>query len=487
MKYSLLFKERRSFDASAAAADLSVERVVRSFCSDPDAAAYLTKVISAPPEKVDDVLFRREVAADLAADPSLIGALAKCCARFDRMKDDWAQVREHCLRRDFRASAETALEGALAALREAAMFPSTLQSLLRDVADTLDNSAVSSEGLVRLRSGARSVSSDEALGKVAGIAERFRFASSEKSAFALSCSVDEFLRVRGADVFDVAEADGSRRRSRKKSGPLCSFEGDVTDDAAFLAAAAAGDLCALISDIVDSVYGAFYGLSKELLFYDGALEYTNYLTSSGLGCATPEILPEEAMTVCVRGLRDLYLAADGMAAKDIVPFDAALGPDTDGMIIRGENGAGKTTFLRAVGLAQLFAQAGLPLPCESARLSVRSGIFTQFSSAEEEFRPGDAAGRFEAEAREIAGILDDLRPHSLLLLNETFQTTSFEEGTRGIRAILGALPNVPAQYIFVTHLTSLFDRRDPGATYAEFDLKKHNYTKLEDYNEKDAD
>ena len=111
-----------------------------------------------------------------------------------------------------------------------------------------------------------------------------------------------------------------------------------------------------------------------------------------------------------------------------------------------------------------YMQAGLPVLAESATMSIRRGFFSHFSSAEEEFLKGDARGRFDQEAREIASILDRLTPYSLLLLNETFQTTSYKEGTKSIYDILRFMPKLKTKYVFVTHLTALFG-------YMEYCLK----------------
>ena len=84
------------------------------------------------------------------------------------------------------------------------------------------------------------------------------------------------------------------------------------------------------------------------------------------------------------------------------------------------------------------------------------GIYTHFSSAEEEFDVGDVSGRFEGEVKAIAAIMDSVSRGSLVILNETFQTTAYDEGTEAIEGILKALVCLGCQYIFVTHLTGLF-------------------------------
>ena len=104
-----------------------------------------------------------------------------------------------------------------------------------------------------------------------------------------------------------------------------------------------------------------------------------------------------------------------------------------GILIRGNNSTGKTVYLRSIGTAQIMGAGRASRLCPGAQASgMRNAIFTQFSSAEKEFVAGDTAGRFEGEVQEVAHIIDNIKPHSLVLLNETFQTTSYLEGARGI-------------------------------------------------------
>ena len=65
------------------------------------------------------------------------------------------------------------------------------------------------------------------------------------------------------------------------------------------------------------------------------------------------------------------------------------------------------------------------------------------------------AGRFEEEAAELAEILREMEPCSLLMMNETFQTTAYDEGSCGMYHILRHLTRRGCGVIFVTHLTKL--------------------------------
>jgi DNA mismatch repair ATPase MutS len=129
--------------------------------------------------------------------------------------------------------------------------------------------------------------------------------------------------------------------------------------------------------------------------------------------------------------------------------------ETSGILVTGKNNSGKTVYLRSVGTAVLLAQCGLPVPCESAVISIRYRIFTSFAAAEGELLPLSSAGRFEEEVAAISQIIDAVEPSSLLLMNETFQTTAYDEGAEGMYHILNYIAAIGCGFIFVTHLLKL--------------------------------
>ena len=71
------------------------------------------------------------------------------------------------------------------------------------------------------------------------------------------------------------------------------------------------------------------------------------------------------------------------------------------------------------------------------------------------FVKGNDAGRFEQEVSEIAEMVDGLTDDSLIILNETFQTTAYDEGARGLFDILKYFTGKGVSWILVTHLTQL--------------------------------
>ena len=171
-----------------------------------------------------------------------------------------------------------------------------------------------------------------------------------------------------------------------------------------------------------------HGLGTELRFYEGALALMDSVRAGSLPLVYPDITESDCR---YSALRDIYLLCEGKIGDEIIPNDLDLSADTDGMIVRGGNGTGKTVFLRSVGTAQLLAQAGLPVCADSARVAIRSGVYTHFSSAEEDFIAGDTAGRFEGEVRAVSAIIDVLTPRLASAAQRDLSDNIICRGCRG--------------------------------------------------------
>lgn len=118
------------------------------------------------------------------------------------------------------------------------------------------------------------------------------------------------------------------------------------------------------------------------------------------------------------------------------------------VLITGANQGGKSTFLRSVGLALLMARCGMFVT--AARFTARAPgrLFTHFCRDETE-----NSGRLDEELRRMSAIIDQLEPDTLLLMNESFSSTSERDGAGIAREILTALRARGVRTFFVTHLT----------------------------------
>jgi len=142
--------------------------------------------------------------------------------------------------------------------------------------------------------------------------------------------------------------------------------------------------------------------------------------------------------------------------ETFVPNDIYLNNKTDQiLIITGPNMAGKSTYLRQVGLIVLMAQIGCFVPAKSAEIGLVDKIFTRVG-ASDNLAGGEST--FLMEMNETANILNNTTPKSLILLDEIGRGTSTFDGLSIAWSVAEYLHNqlsVAAKTLFATHYHEL--------------------------------
>ncbi len=125
------------------------------------------------------------------------------------------------------------------------------------------------------------------------------------------------------------------------------------------------------------------------------------------------------------------------------------------LIITGPNMAGKSTYLRQIGLIVIMAQMGGYVPAGVANIGLVDRVFTRVG-ASDNLAAGEST--FLTEMNETANILNNASPKSLILLDEIGRGTSTFDGLSIAWAVVEYLHNTPriaAKTVFATHFHEL--------------------------------
>ena len=137
-------------------------------------------------------------------------------------------------------------------------------------------------------------------------------------------------------------------------------------------------------------------------------------------------------------------------------------------IITGPNMAGKSTYMRQSALIVLMCQIGSFVPADKADMCVVDRIFTRVGASDD---LGSGQSTFMVEMNEVANILRNATPNSLLILDEIGRGTSTYDGLAIAWAVIEHISNrkiLGAKTLFATHyheLTELEGKMDNVNNY----------------------
>lgn len=118
-------------------------------------------------------------------------------------------------------------------------------------------------------------------------------------------------------------------------------------------------------------------------------------------------------------------------------------------IVTGANMAGKSTFLRSLGVNYILAMNGMPVFAESFRVS----LFSLFSSMRTSDDLAHGISYFNAELLRLRQLIDHCRGHrhTLIILDEILKGTNSLDKLNGSRMFLEAISNLPVSGVIATH------------------------------------
>jgi DNA mismatch repair protein MutS len=191
---------------------------------------------------------------------------------------------------------------------------------------------------------------------------------------------------------------------------------------------------------------------RELQFYLAYLDYIRPLRDAGLSFCYPDV-SASSKDVRADGTFDLALARKLVTqGTPVVTNDFRLEGRERIAVVTGPNQGGKTTFARTFGQLHHLASVGCPVPGSAARLFLFDRLFTHFEREED---LSARTGKLEDDLIRIGGILRAATPDSIVILNETFASTTTRDAHFLGTKLLTKVMRLDALCVYVTFVDDL--------------------------------
>lgn len=189
----------------------------------------------------------------------------------------------------------------------------------------------------------------------------------------------------------------------------------------------------------------------EFVYYIRFAEFIEKKIAEGYSFCTADADGNKGV-MKTKGFYNLKLVLSGLKMEDIVTNDLDFDREHTVYILTGANRGGKTTATQGVGILYVLAQGGICVPATSFCYSPVDCIYTHFPADEDKTYD---LGRLGEECMRFKECYNHCTADSLCLLNESFSTTSFEEGYYIARDSVKALLKKGVRTIYNTHMHKL--------------------------------
>lgn len=214
---------------------------------------------------------------------------------------------------------------------------------------------------------------------------------------------------------------------------------------------------ALEFELFSGINSIIAGKSKELQITAQAIGELDVIANLAEMAVNNKYVRPELNDGCSVLIRDgRHPVVEFAIPSGFVPNDTHMDcQENQFLLLTGPNMAGKSTFMRQTALIVIMAQIGSFVPASFASIGIVDRIFTRVG-AFDDLASGQST--FMIEMVELANILNNATPKSLILLDEIGRGTSTYDGYSIAKAVVEFIHNrdrVGVRSLFATHYHQL--------------------------------
>jgi len=199
---------------------------------------------------------------------------------------------------------------------------------------------------------------------------------------------------------------------------------------------------------LDSVIAVF---DREVQFYLSYIEFKCRIERGGLPFCYPAVAATKG--IHADDTFDLALANKLVETHRPVVTNSFFLKDRERIfVVSGPNQGGKTTFARTVGQLHHLGCLGCPIPGTDAKLFLFDQLFTHFERQE---NLQNLSGKLEDELKRIHRILEQASDKSILIMNESFLSTTLNDALFLSKQIMQRIISLDMLCVTVTFLDEL--------------------------------
>ncbi len=302
----------------------------------------------------------------------------------------------------------------------------------------------------------------KSLAKQANLAvDSLRMEPKEKNIYSIRCSKtigDQLTKIVQSNTY-LSETYGSKAISMNVLKSGATVEGKWLDSQHDKTIALRLRLAAQVSRVVPTLCESFVEETKALWSsIEGWVETLDIeqciaAVSTARGFVRPTLLPPgPAAAVHLKDLRHPLIEAS-LSRTEYVKHNVSLGEDgSKGWLIYGMNASGKSSLMKATGIAVLLAQAGAYVPASSCEIRPYKSLFTRILNQDNLWA---GLSSFAVEMSEMREVLAHADEHTLVLGDELCSGTESASAHALVAAGIDWLSERSACYMFATHLHNL--------------------------------